>query len=239
MPLSRPASASASAPASVAEYATTAGTALYGGTFNPTHLGHLHVARAVADQLGLARINLVLSARPPHRDPVPTPHRWAMLELACQLDQRLYPDDRELNRAEPSYTVDTLTLARRRQPWTPLYWIVGMDSLLTLTSWYRWWRILQLAHLVVVRRPGYRVGTAASWRRLAQRRLWQPPTAAQKATTVSARPPGLAGRIVLLEQAMLDVSGSGIRASVRAGRSPAGVAANVADYINQHSLYQN
>ena len=221
-----------------AGHATSAGTALYGGTFNPTHLGHLHVARAVADQLGLARIHLVLSARPPHRDPVPTPHRWAMLELACQLDPRLYPDDRELKRVEPSYTVDTLTLARRRQPWTPLYWIVGMDSLLTLTSWYRWWRILQLAHLVVVRRPGYRSGTAASWRRLAQRRLWQPP-AERSVAGRDARPPGLAGRIVLLEQAMLDISGSAIRTSVRAGRSPAGVAASVADYINQHSLYQN
>lgn len=215
-------------------------TALYGGTFNPTHNGHLHVARAVADQLGLASVNMVLSARPPHRDPVPVADRWAMLELACQVDPRLRPDDRELSRSEMSYTVDTLALARREKPWEPLYWVIGMDSLLTLTSWHRWWRILQLAHLVVVRRPGYRAGTAASLRRLAQRRLWHPPSGVGKAGRQgdAAQPPGLAGRIVLLQQPMLAVSGTQIRDDARAGRPLSGVLDNVADYINEHSLYQ-
>lgn len=210
-------------------------TALYGGTFNPIHQGHLQVARTVAQQLGLPRVNLVLSARPPHRDPVPVAHRWAMLELACQTDDRFWPDDRELSRSELSYTVDTLSLARRQTPWAPLYWVIGMDSLLTLTSWHRWWRILQLAHLVVVRRPGFRVGTAASLRRLAQARFWQPP----QGGAIGSQPPGLAGRIVLLPQPMLPISSTGIRSAVRAGRAPSGVLDSVANYISQHSLYQS
>jgi len=217
-----------------------AGTALYGGTFNPVHKGHLHVARTVADQLGLAEVNMVLSARPPHRDPVPIADRWAMLQLACESEPRMVPDDRELLRPTQSFTVDTLTNQRSRQPWNPLYWIIGMDSLLTLTSWYRWWRILQLAHLVVVRRPGYRDGMPYALRRLVQRRLWLPPISAIPGGrgAQASRPRTVAGRIVLLEQPMLPISGTEIRTRVRAGRAPTGVVASVAQYIGDHSLYQ-
>ena len=218
-----------------------AGIALYGGTFNPIHKGHIHVARAVANQLGLAEIRMVLSARPPHRDPVPIADRWAMLRLACASEPTMVADDRELHRPAQSFTVDTLTNQRRRRPWSPLYWIIGMDSLLTLTSWYRWWRILQLAHLVVVPRPGYRDGMPYALRRLAQRRLWLPPATAMPGNSRvrNSRPRTVAGRIVLLEQPMLPISGTEIRTRVGAGCPPTGVVASVAQYIGDHSLYQN
>jgi len=212
-------------------------TALYGGTFNPVHVGHLHVASTVCERLDLPQVRMVLSARPPHRDPVPVEHRWRMLELACAPVAELVPDDREMRRAKASFTVDTLTNERRRNPAAALYWVIGMDSLLTLRLWYRWWRLLDLAHLVVVRRPGYALRLDPALRRIVRRRGWVPAAGARGAR---ARPPGVAGRIVLLEEPMLRVSASGIRQTLseRGGRAPH-VASAVADYIASHRLYEN
>lgn len=210
-------------------------TALYGGTFNPVHIGHLHVADTVCGVLGLPELRLVLSARPPHRDPVPVEHRWQMLQLACDGEPRLLADDREIRRKRASYTVDTLRNERRRAPAKPLYWVIGMDSWLTFRSWYQWWRILDLAHLVVVRRPGYPVRLDPTLRSIVRRRGFIPSVSARGA---DRRPAGVAGRIVWLEEPMLRVSSSNIRTRLRdaGGRAP-NVVPQVADYIEQHGLY--
>ena len=206
--------------------------ALYGGTFNPVHIGHLHVANTVCEQLGLDEVRLVLSARPPHRDPVPVEDRWQMLKLATAAFEHLHADDREIHRKRASYTVDTLLNERRRQPLKPLYWVLGMDSLLTFRSWHRWWRILDLAHLVVVKRPGYPLRLDPTLRSVVRRRGWLSSPARRSA------PPGVAGRIVFLEQPMLPVSASGIRRQLyEEGGRAQHVSAPVADYIAEHKLY--
>ena len=138
----------------------------------------MHVATTVCEQLGVQNVRMVLSARPPHRDSVPVNHRWQMLQLACATDPRLIADDREMLRNKASYTVDTLRAERRRAPARPLFWVIGMDSLLTFTTWYRWWRILDLAHLVVVRRPGYPERLGPLLRSIVAARLWAVPAAA-------------------------------------------------------------
>lgn len=215
--------------------------ALYGGTFNPVHVGHLHVANTVCERLGLPNLHLVLSAHPPHRDPVPVEHRWQMLQLACKNQPHLLADDREMRRSKASFTVDTLLQERRRRPATPVYWVIGMDSLLTFRSWYRWWRILDLAHLVVVRRPGYPLRLDPTMRGIVRRRGFLP-----RAGVAGRRnaPPGVAGRIVMLEEPMLPVSATQIRQQLReqAGREQDGrasfVVPAVADYIDEHKLYR-
>jgi nicotinate-nucleotide adenylyltransferase len=200
------------------------------------HNGHLHVARSVCDRLGLDAVHLVLSARPPHRDAVAWADRWAMLGLACANDSRLVADDREAHRNARSYTVDTLTLARRQAPSEQLFWIVGMDSLLALTSWYRWWRILQLAHLVVVRRPGYPLRLGAQLRHQVQRRLWRS-TGRVTRRGAALRPPTPAGRILFLEEEMLQVSATSIRATINNGSVAADLPETVSDYIQSCGLY--
>ena len=218
------------------------GRILYGGTFNPVHRGHIQVATTAADVLGIERVHLVLSARPPHRRLVPVQHRWAMLQLACDADERLLADDsevrRELSRAgaepRPSYTVDTLLKARQREPDVPLYFLIGMDSLLTLASWFQWWRILQLCHLVVLPRPGY------------ERSALKPPISAEvrrrgfRPQPDAPRPRGAGGRIVLLDKPMPEISSSAIRRALAADEQTvlADVPEAVADYIRAQRLYK-
>ncbi|MEM7217166.1 MAG: nicotinate-nucleotide adenylyltransferase [Pseudomonadota bacterium] len=225
------------------------GRILYGGTFNPVHRGHVEVATTAATVLGIERVHLVLSARPPHRQLVPVVHRWAMLRLACAADARLVADDTEVRRelaqldgdaadvaaARPSYTVDTLRALRLQTPDVPLYFLIGMDSLLTLASWYRWWRIVQLCHLVVLRRPGYRLDALLPpISQVLERRVFRP-------TASLPRPRGAGGRIVLLDAPMPDVSSSAIRRALGADRQAAlaDVPAAVADYIRSAGLYRD
>ena len=134
---------------------------IFGGTFDPVHNGHTHAALSVAAELGLSSIHMLLSARPGHRTPSQTSkeHRWKMLQLACAEHSNLIADDRELNRPGTSYSFDTLAAiaadkssAGDDSP-APV-WILGHDSYVTLTSWYRWCEITNLCNLVVLDRPG-------------------------------------------------------------------------------------
>ena len=129
---------------------------LYGGTFDPVHLGHIHAALAVKHDLQLDHVRMVLSARPGHRDQPNTAntHRWKMLKLACDEHSALVADDTELERPGCSYAIDTLRHFRARYPRSQLCWIMGMDSYLTLPTWRNWQTLAEFAHLIVVQRPG-------------------------------------------------------------------------------------
>jgi nicotinate-nucleotide adenylyltransferase len=135
---------------------------LYGGTFDPVHLGHLQIARTVARRLG-APVHLVPSSDPPHRAApgASAAQRARMLELAIEGDPALCLDPRELRRKGPSYTVDTLSEVRAEVgPETPVVWILGIDSVVQLPDWHGWERLTALANLLGVQRPGTQVGPA-------------------------------------------------------------------------------
>jgi nicotinate-nucleotide adenylyltransferase len=128
----------------------------YGGTFDPVHTGHLAIARAVRDALH-ADVHLVPAADPPHKGPthVDAAQRAHMLELAVGDEPGLIVDTRELRRAGPSYTVDTLRELRAELgPHTPIVWMVGGDSVFELDTWHRWHELFTLAHLLAIDRPG-------------------------------------------------------------------------------------
>ncbi|HTA65670.1 MAG TPA: nicotinate-nucleotide adenylyltransferase [Xanthomonadaceae bacterium] len=130
---------------------------LYGGTFDPVHDGHLAVAD-VASVVFDADVSLLPSADPPHRAPpgASAEQRAAMLDLAVAGHERLHVDLRELQRAGPSYTVDTLRLVRDEiGPSAPLAWMLGADAFRDLHRWHRWRDLFGLAHLIVAVRPGH------------------------------------------------------------------------------------
>jgi nicotinate-nucleotide adenylyltransferase len=130
--------------------------ALLGGTFDPVHYGHLRAADDVRRALGLSLVRLVPAGDPPHREgpAASSADRLAMLQLAVAEFPGLTVDDRELCRAGRSYMVLTLEDLRREFPGRPLVLLLGADAFGGLPSWHRWRELFDLAHLVIVERPG-------------------------------------------------------------------------------------
>ena len=135
----------------------------YGGTFDPVHNGHVAIALAARDALQ-AEVALLPARDPPHKalTGADAEQRAAMLELAIADEPGLVVDRRELQRAGPSYSVDTLGELRAKfGADVPLAWLIGADSLRQLHTWHRWRDLFELAHLLVVQRPRADIDGAA------------------------------------------------------------------------------
>jgi nicotinate-nucleotide adenylyltransferase len=132
---------------------------ILGGTFDPIHLGHTLPVKAVADYLSLTEILLIPANIPPHKATpnVSAQQRAEMVNLACSTEALFTCDERELKRDGNSYTVDTVKELTREFPQKTLYFIVGLDSLLTFTRWHKYKEILSHCHLVVNTRPNYQL----------------------------------------------------------------------------------
>ena len=209
---------------------------LYGGTFDPVHDGHLAVARAARDELGVP-VHLLPAADPPHRDATgaDAAQRVHMLELAItdehgRGEPGLVVDRRELARAGASYTVDTLREVRAEiGPATPLAWITGDDSFRSLPDWHGWEALLDLAHFVVALRPGHSLADLPPVlaRRVASRWVDRP-------ADLLAAP---AGALYRLHFPPRPESASAIRRDLAAGRTPTGLPAAVERHIRVTGLY--
>lgn len=208
--------------------------ALFGGTFDPVHYGHLLPVEALAEAINLTRVIIMPNNVPPHR-PQPeatSQQRKAMLALAIN-DRPLFTlDERELRRDTPSYTAETLEIWRQESgPARPLAFIIGQDSLLSFPTWYRYDSILNYCHLIVCRRPGYALEMRDE---VHQRWLAQHLTAdARELHTLPA------GKIFLAQTPWFDISATEIRQRLRQNAPcddllpPA-----VLDYIVQQGLYR-
>lgn len=202
---------------------------LFGGTFDPVHNGHIHAAQTVVSVLGLEEIRMVLSARPSHKDSpgASLAHRWRMLQLACADHAALIPDNREMLRPRPSYTVETLEAVHREAPEEDLAWVIGSDAYALLETWYRWQDVLKLANLIVLRRPG-------EFPVMSERM-----TAYTAAHQVDSLVDCHKGGIFMLEDSMQEISAQQIRAELAAGRDVRHlIPLPVALYIRDHRLYR-
>ena len=198
-------------------------TAVFGGSFNPVHLGHLNAALDALEQFELDRVLFVPCACPPHKPPgamAPAAHRLAMLAIAARDEPRFGVSDIEIRRGGVSYTVDTLRTLRAQSPAADWHFIVGADSLLELHLWREIGALLELCTFVTLARPGFDVAEAA------QRIPLPPPW-----------PERLAARVA--EGHRMDIAASDIRRRLAAGRSVRYlVPAGVLEYIQSHGLYR-
>ncbi|MFT6789888.1 MAG: nicotinate-nucleotide adenylyltransferase [Pseudoalteromonas rhizosphaerae] len=130
--------------------------ALFGGTFDPVHLGHINMAKHCVKHFNLATLYFMPCAIPAHKTApgISTQHRIAMLNAAIAPYQYFQLDLRELNRSGPSYSLLSLQEIRTQFPDQPLLFLIGMDSFNNLDKWFEWQTITQLCHIVVFQRPG-------------------------------------------------------------------------------------
>ena len=128
---------------------------ILGGTFDPPHIGHLVVTQDALERLELDRLVVVPAGRPPHREAVlDADTRWELVRRAFESDPRIQVSDIELRREGPSWTVDTLEWAHQELSPEELFLIVGADQLRSFRGWKEPERILSLARLAVMTRPG-------------------------------------------------------------------------------------
>lgn len=210
---------------------------LLGGTFDPIHYAHLRLAEELADAFGLSEVRLVPTSVPPHRGAprASAEQRRRMVELAIAGNPRFSLDDRELQREGTSYSYDTLTEIRKEIGDQPLCLLMGADAFVALTTWHRWEEVLDLAHVVVARRPGYPLEQLAASLpgALKSQYVHRHLTDARGARLEPA------GRIFTHELTALDVSATALRQQIARGGSlryllPDAVIA----YIESQRLYR-
>jgi nicotinate-nucleotide adenylyltransferase len=196
--------------------------ALFGGSFDPPHHGHIAIATAAADVFDLEHVLFAPVGRQPLKTanpPAPFADRLAMVEFACGVDARFAVSELDAPRphSTPNYTVDTLTALREQMPEARLFNLVGADSFLTLPRWHEPERLLELAEWIVVSRPGFALADLSPLGLTPQQR----------------------GRVHLLQTVHEDVAATDLRERLERGDPCLDVLAPaVSEYIETHRLYR-
>ena len=194
---------------------------LFGGTFDPPHVGHLILASEAKSQLELTRVLWTVTPDPPHKqDQIITSleHRLAMVKLAIEDDPSFELSEIELNRPGPHYTVDTIKLLAEQNPGAEIIPIIGGDSLHDLPTWHQPKELIFAAHWVgVMRRPGEEANLQELEREL----------------------PGISSKVHYVDAPLLEIASREIRNRAATGKPfRYYLPEPVFEYIEQHHLYQ-
>ena len=222
--------------------APTRKIALFGGTFDPIHEGHLAVARAAERRFHFDEIHFIPAAHPPHKpasELLPFAHRYAMVALACAGQPHFVPSLAEANgdASGASYSVDTVRRFQREicRPGDQLYFLLGSDSFREIGTWKEYETLLGLCDFVVANRPG--VSSNALRRVIPQRLLAK---RLSDAPAVRGAIPLLRTTVYLLDSVASPVSATAVRRRLDAGRSVRGLVPRaVEDYIIKQALYRD
>ncbi|HWG57416.1 MAG TPA: nicotinate-nucleotide adenylyltransferase [Candidatus Acidoferrales bacterium] len=212
--------------------------ALFGGTFDPLHAGHIAVAQAAQRRFHLDAIHFIPSARPPHKtklDLTPFAHRYAMVALACSEHPGWLPSLAEAPTdglgSHIFYTIDTVRKFRREHPEDHVYFIVGADQFLEIPTWKNYEALLDACDFIVASRPGFRLDAL---------RLVVPPEKLDRAAWNDPHKIALRKSVVhLLTTVASHVSATEVRHRLEHGQGIHGlVPPRVEEYILRQALYQ-
>ena len=212
--------------------------ALFGGTFDPIHNGHLQAAKTAASKLRLNRVLFIPSGNPPHKHHqhlTPYAHRFAMVSLACAGERRFVPSLLEAPRSDGKlqYSIDTArTVQRTLGDRDRLFFLIGLDAFLDLPQWKEPEQLLRLVEFIVVSRPGFRIDRllAALPPNLTTKPRWD-----KNAGTVTFGQ----NRLHVLGGVRVPVASSDLRRELRSGRSVTGlISPLVEEYILKTKFYK-
>lgn len=192
---------------------------LFGGTFNPIHMGHLRAAEEVTERLGLERVVFLPCAEPPHKRGseevmAPAPERLAWVRLAIAGNPRFAVDPIELARKGPSYSVDTLRALQGDPGAEPPIFVIGLDAFAEIESWREPEELFRLASFAVLTRPPARAGSVAAHLPRSVRASLE-----LSADGSSARHTKANTWVRLVEITALDISATDVRTRLQAGLS--------------------
>ncbi len=191
---------------------------LYGGTFDPVHIGHLLLAEWIRDELDLRKIIFIPAAIPPHKQDkriTPADIRWQMLQLSIQGNPSFNISDFELKNKNVSYSLKTILHYRRTLKISRenLFFLIGADNLENFSSWYKPDEILNACHVVVYRRPG---------------------------TIIADAPNEYVTKMKIMDNPLIAISSSDIRRRIRNGQSVKYmIPPHVETLIYENNLYKN
>jgi nicotinate-nucleotide adenylyltransferase len=174
---------------------------VFGGTFDPPHIGHLILASEAVDQLGLERVLWVVTQAPPHKQDMsitPLAQRLAMVAACIGDDPKFEISRVEIDRPVPHYAVDTMKILQRKHPGYALVYLMGGDSLNNLPTWYHPKQFVHTCHTIgVMKRPGTHIDLKQ----------------------LEAVLPGIASKVNFIQAPLLDIAASQIRRRVRESRA--------------------
>lgn len=207
---------------------------ILGGTFNPIHNGHLHLAERLQQTLAFETVRFMPAAIPALKDMpnVSAEQRADMVKLAIVDHPKFQIDTRELERAGPSYTIDSLiSLRKELGDKVTICWLIGSDAFARLYTWHRWNELLNYCHFVVVKRPH---SEALNWSSEIDALI-----VAHQTNDVNALKNSANGKILIQEIAALNISSTQIRQHIASKTDVSNfMPSSVMKYIQQHQLYQ-
>ncbi|HKS28504.1 MAG TPA: nicotinate-nucleotide adenylyltransferase [Pyrinomonadaceae bacterium] len=218
--------------------------ALYGGTFDPVHNGHVTVARALLQLFALDELVFIPAHVAPHKRGQavsPAMMRFAMLALATQGASRMRVSSFELDAPERPYTVETLARMKEKHgAGARLFFVMGADSWTDIRTWREWERVLTLTNHIVMARPGYDLGAAHVTDEIRERVVDLRGAGADEVKRAVDESEG--DRIYVTDAVQMDISATEVRRLVREGASPdwaALVPPPVAEFIDKYRLYRD
>jgi nicotinate-nucleotide adenylyltransferase len=229
---------------------------IFGGTFDPIHNGHIFPVLEAAEKAKIKKIALMPCHIPSHKNAATasSEDRLKMVELVCDDYPLFYPDPREINRGNPTFSVDSLREIREAMPTTPLCFFIGTDSLQNVFTWREWPTLFSLCHFVVCEREAGSVEAVKSHsnnslqqqvpqlqetKKQTQTKQLQTLLKQRQIFTPMALHNSLAGHIYVAKTQTLTVSSTKIRQQLTKNQSvDAFLPPKILDYIQQHKLYQ-
>ena len=214
--------------------------AFYGGSFDPVHRGHLKIAYELTRLFRLDEFVFVPAFHAPHKTrskPTSAYHRYAMLCLATRNEPNIRVSKMELDVPERPYTIETLTKILAEKPEDEIFFVMGADSWTDITTWREWERVLSVVDIIVVTRPGYKIGFSHVSDAIRERIVdLRTETNGHAATSEAGK-----SKIFVTDAVQLEISSTKIRRSIREGSDgwEKLVSDEVLKYLNKYSVYES